>query len=135
MSAPGRSQAVSRPLTGMLQALRFDALKARVAGLWPRDASEGGAVPVRDWIHVTSGSPTRVLAFDQALLCVVVALLALGVVMVYSASIAMSDNPRFSFYTPTYFLSRHVLSFPCHQELEEDELAWICATVRAAAQA
>ncbi len=97
-------------MSGVLQALRIDALKARVMGLWPRDASEGGALPVRDWINVTSGSPARVLAFDQALLCVVVALLALGVVMVYSASIAMSDNPRFSFYTPTYFLSRHVLS-------------------------
>ena len=102
--------AVSRPMRSVLQALRVDALKARVAGLWPRDASNGGAIPVRDWIHVTSGSPTRVLAFDQALLCVVVGLLALGVVMVYSASIAMSDNPRFSFYTPTYFLSRHLLS-------------------------
>ena len=94
----------------VLQALRIDALKARVMGLWPRDASEGSAIPVRDWINVSSGSPTRVLGFDQALLCVVVALLALGVVMVYSASIAMSDNPRFSYYTPTYFLSRHLLS-------------------------
>ena len=97
-------------MSALLQTLRIDALKARVMGLWPRDASEGGAVPVRDWINVTSGSPTRVLAFDQALLCVVVGLLALGVVMVYSASIAMPDNPRFSFYTPTYFLTRHVLS-------------------------
>ena len=60
--------AAGRPGHGVLQALRFDAVKARVAGLWPRDASEGGALPVRDWINVTSGSPTRVLAFDQALL-------------------------------------------------------------------
>lgn len=102
--------AAGRPVSGMLQSSRIDALKVRLTGLWPRDASEGGALPVRDWINVTSGSPTRVMAFDQALLCVVVGLLALGVVMVYSASIAMSDNPRFSFYTPTYFLSRHVLS-------------------------
>ncbi|MFL6657063.1 MAG: DegT/DnrJ/EryC1/StrS family aminotransferase [Massilia sp.] len=27
-------------------------------------------------------------------------------------------------------LSRHVLAFPCHQELAEDELAWLAATVR-----
>jgi Bacterial cell division membrane protein len=30
-------------------------------------------------------------------------------VMVYSASVAMPDNPKFARYTPTYFLSRHVL--------------------------
>ena len=33
-----------------------------------------------------------------------VALLALGLVMVYSASVAMPDNPKFARYTPTYFL-------------------------------
>jgi len=36
-------------------------------------------------------------------------LLALGLVMVYSASIALPDNPKFARYTPTYFLSRHVM--------------------------
>jgi cell division protein FtsW len=41
---------------------------------------------------------------------VVVALLMWGMVMVYSASIAMPDNPRFSRYTHTHFLTRHVLS-------------------------
>ena len=30
-----------------------------------------------------------------------------GLVMVYSASIAMADNPRFVHYAPTYFLTRH----------------------------
>ena len=29
--------------------------------------------------------------------------------MVYSASVAMPDNPKFARYTPTYFLSRHVM--------------------------
>ena len=29
--------------------------------------------------------------------------------MVYSASVAMPDNPKFARYTPTYFLSRHLL--------------------------
>ena len=36
-----------------------------------------------------------------------VALLALGLVMVYSASVALPDNPKFARYTPTYFLMRH----------------------------
>ena len=39
-----------------------------------------------------------------------VALLAWGLVMVYSASVAMPENPKFSRYTHTHFLTRHVLS-------------------------
>jgi cell division protein FtsW len=67
------------------------------------------AIPVREWISVDQGQPARLLGFDRTLVCVVVALLALGLVMVYSASVAMPDNPKFSRYTPTYFLSRHVM--------------------------
>jgi len=48
-------------------------------------------------------------AFDPALLWVTVALLAWGLVMVYSASIALPDNPRFGRYAHTYFLNRHAL--------------------------
>lgn len=32
------------------------------------------------------------------------------------------------------YLQRHVLAFPCHQELRTDELAWLIAQVRAAVQ-
>src|SRR5690606_22650171 len=48
--------------------------------------------------------------FDQPLLWVAVALLAWGLVMVYSASIALPDNPRFAAYTHTHFVLRHALS-------------------------
>ena len=62
-----------------------------------------------------AAAPGRVLAFDQALLWVTVSLLAFGLVMVYSASIAMPDNPKFARYAHTYFLTRHafflVISF------------------------
>ncbi|HWH75149.1 MAG TPA: putative lipid II flippase FtsW [Methylibium sp.] len=68
------------------------------------------ALPIRDWIGVSSGQPARLLGFDQALVWVVVALLALGLVMVYSASVALPDSPRFARYQPTHFLSRHVLA-------------------------
>lgn len=51
----------------------------------------------------------RVHAFDPALLWVSVALLAWGLVMVYSASIALPDNPKFSRYAHTFFLARHAL--------------------------
>ncbi len=55
-------------------------------------------------------SGARLQSIDQALVWVVVALLMWGMVMVYSASIAMPDNPRFSRYSHTHFLTRHVIS-------------------------
>lgn len=55
-------------------------------------------------------APSRTLGFDQALIWVSVALLALGLVMVYSASIAMPENPKFSRYSHTHFLVRHLVS-------------------------
>jgi cell division protein FtsW len=58
----------------------------------------------------TRSSPVTLAGFDQALLWVTVALLMFGLVMVYSASIAMPDNPKFSRYAHTHFLFRHVLS-------------------------
>jgi len=92
-------------------AARFglDALKARVGGLFRKDAEQGASLPVRDWINVSSGQPTKVLGFDQALVWVVVALVAMGLVMVYSATVAMPDNPKFSRYAPTFFLTRHIM--------------------------
>ena len=69
-----------------------------------------GTLPIREHIDVAGSRPARLLAFDQALVTVVGALLALGLVMVYSASVAMPDNPKFANYTQTFFLSRHLLS-------------------------
>jgi len=80
---------------------------AKGAGRGGRVVAE--AIPVREWISVDHGQPARLLGFDRTLVCVVVALLALGLVMVYSASVALPDNPKFARYTPTYFLSRHAM--------------------------
>ncbi len=44
---------------------------------------------------------------DMTLIWIISILLILGMVMVYSASIAMPDNPRFSNLTGTYFFYRH----------------------------
>ena len=63
-----------------------------------------------DYARANAGAPTRLQSVDQALVWVVVALLMWGMVMVYSASIAMPDNPRFSRYSHTHFLTRHVIS-------------------------
>jgi len=46
-------------------------------------------------------------SLDQALLWSAILLLALGLVMVYSASIAMADAERFTGFRPSYFLVRH----------------------------
>ncbi|HEX5285472.1 MAG TPA: putative lipid II flippase FtsW [Polaromonas sp.] len=54
--------------------------------------------------------PVRMAGFDQALVWVTVALLMWGLVMVYSATIAMPDNPKFARYAHTHFVLRHVLS-------------------------
>ena len=56
-----------------------------------------------------SAAPMRLASFDQVLVWVTVALLAWGLVMVYSASIAMPDNPRFARYAHTHFLVRHTM--------------------------
>jgi len=82
------------------------ALRARFAGAAARSAG----VPIRDWVGPTPAQPSRAHGFDQALVWVVVALLALGLVMVYSASVALPDNPKFARYAATHFMSRHALA-------------------------
>ena len=93
-------------LTALLATLR-----ERGIALFRRDGtSSTNTVPVRDWISVGGGQPARLHGFDQALVWVIVALLALGMVMVYSASVALPDNPKFTLYTPTHFLMRQIVS-------------------------
>jgi cell division protein FtsW len=87
------------------------ALLRGLAALRPRAAGErrGDAVPVRDWVSVSSGQPARLQGVDQPLIWVTVALLAFGLVMVFSASVALPDSPRFANYAPTHFLVRQLL--------------------------
>lgn len=87
---------------------------ARLSGWF---SSLGGAtsqgLPVRLGGQRSSRSastPVRMSGVDQALIWVTVALLVWGLVMVYSASIAMPDNPKFARYAHTHFLLRHALS-------------------------
>ena len=46
---------------------------------------------------------------DKTLVWVALSLILWGLVMVYSASVAMPDNPRFAKYTHGYFLARHLM--------------------------
>lgn len=74
--------------------------------------------------------------YDRALICVVAMLLLWGLVMVYSATIAMPDNPKFSRFDPTHFLLRHcisiflgiiisVIAFQIPVKTWEDNAPWI----------
>ncbi len=86
-------------------------ISARLIG-WV-GAPQGGneTLPVRTSLdRVSNSAPVRLLGFDQALVGVTLALLLWGLIMVYSASIAMPDNPRFARYEHTHFLIRHLVS-------------------------
>jgi cell division protein FtsW len=73
----------------------MNAVAARIGGWLPWTRSSQAA------------APARVHAVDQALVWLTVALLAFGLVMVYSASVALPDNPRFANYSHGHFLIRH----------------------------
>lgn len=53
--------------------------------------------------------PVALPAVDRPLIGVALALIMIGTVMVYSASISLADSPRYS-VAPTHFLMRHLLS-------------------------
>ena len=88
-------------------------LMARLKALFKPQRGEGqdaGPLPVRDFVNISSAQPSRVMGFDQPLLWVVIALLLTGLIMVYSATIALPDSPRFANYSPTHFFQRHIIS-------------------------
>ncbi len=99
-------------------------LRAALVGMLPRwpgrdlagalaSGSSRDDLPVRLSNRTYAGTrnvAVRELGFDQPLLWVVVALLAWGLVMVYSASIALPDNPRFGNYAQIHFVLRHGIS-------------------------
>ena len=67
-------------------------------------------LPVRSGLERVTALPTRIAGFDQTLVLLVVALLAFGLVMVYSASVALPDNPKGARLSELHFLIRHSLS-------------------------
>ena len=67
-----------------------------------------GTLPVRDRFEAAPAG--RLHGFDHALALGVAALVLLGMVMVYSASVALPDSPKYARYEPTHFLVRHVLA-------------------------
>lgn len=73
----------------------------------------GSVLPVRTGANrrlLGPINPARLAGFDQALVFVTMTLLLWGLVMVYSASVAMPDNPRFARMESTHYLLRHGFS-------------------------
>ena len=96
------------------QRLRDRFARPGVALPWQR-AKDAEAIPMRmpSSAYARARTPQFTMAnvsVDQALLWVVAALLLWGLVMVFSASIAMPDNPRFANYAQSHFLTRHLFS-------------------------
>jgi cell division protein FtsW len=88
------------------------ALRQTIAG-WFGPKAEDTSLPVRlggRSSFAASPTPAHVQGYDQPLVWVTVTLLLWGLVMVYSASIAMPDNPRFANYAHTHFVIRHSFS-------------------------
>ena len=93
---------------------RLTQVRERLQG-WFRGAADKpvDVLPVRvggTEYRNTRALPPTALGLDQALIWVVIGLLAWGLVMVYSASIAMPDNPRFGKIEQYHFLLRHALA-------------------------
>lgn len=59
--------------------------------------------------NVSLQRPVSLPSIDRPLLGVVLALILIGTVMVYSASISLADSPRYN-TAPTHFLMRHLLA-------------------------
>ena len=55
------------------------------------------------------GKTSRMASYDEMLGWTVIALLSIGLVMVYSASIATAEASKYTSYQPAYFLIRHGL--------------------------
>ncbi|KWR87653.1 putative lipid II flippase FtsW [Cupriavidus sp. IDO] len=65
---------------------------------------------LRDAVSGVKPTRSRMMEYDQPLLWVAIVLLALGMVMVYSASIALPDSPRYANYRESHFLVRHAFA-------------------------
>ncbi len=89
-------------------------LRGRFSG-WFKPAGEKPVdiLPVRvggNEYRQTPSNTTNIFGADQVLIWLVVAILSWGIVMVFSASIAMPDNPRFGKIAHYYFFQRHLMS-------------------------
>ena len=79
-------------------------------GTKPKESIDALPVRVHGQQFITGAAPRSIKGFDQSLIWAIGGLLMWGMVMVYSASIALNDNAQSSGFSQTQFLIRHVLS-------------------------
>lgn len=84
----------------------LDRLRGAAAG--SRDAAPQSAQQAS--ARLSSGTVSSPSWLDMPLLLVTALLVAWGLIMVYSTTIAMPDNPRFSAYKEYHFLLRHTMA-------------------------
>lgn len=75
-----------------------------------RDGFEDFRLGLRDATTVIKPTRSSMTEYDQPLLWAILLLVALGLVMVYSASIALPDGPKYAKYSSSHFLIRHAIS-------------------------
>ncbi|WP_250452311.1 putative lipid II flippase FtsW [Caballeronia sp. ATUFL_M2_KS44] len=103
------SERFGSKLTGQRNAVANDSLAGR-AGASARVGRTEGAGGISSAVNGVRPARSRMLDYDHSLLWVTIALLGLGIVMVYSASIAMPDSPKYAQYRDYHFLVRHLIS-------------------------
>ena len=72
--------------------------------------SRGSSLPTLRRVGLRPAPSVAARNADFAMLWVVATLLLVGLVMVYSATIALPDSPRFANYSTTNFLVRHLIA-------------------------
>jgi cell division protein FtsW len=80
------------------------------SGTTRREREQGSGLNTGTGLNRIRPTRSKMLEYDHTLMWVVIALLGLGLVMVYSASIAMPDSPKYASYTANHFLVRHISS-------------------------
>ena len=63
----------------------------------------------KDALTSTRARASKMMEYDQPLVWITLLLMLFGLVMVYSASIALPDSPKYANYTSAYFLKRQTL--------------------------
>ena len=92
-----------------MQPTMNSSLWQRALGWWRSGREAVGQLPIRDGFQISS-QRQQMMGFDQTLMWVLLSLMALGLVMVYSASIALPDSPKYARYASTHFFSRHLFA-------------------------
>ena len=92
---------------------RSPGLLGRLFGAKAQQPPKAEFIPVRvnsrDFVR-SRPLDVREHGFDEPLMFAVLAMVLWGLVMVYSATIALPDSPRFANYSASHFLIRHLVA-------------------------